>query len=192
MLTVLKTKTLSGAFAAVAVLTVGVSACGAAEQVQSLQNFEQVSDSLCRGAQPSTDGLRELAKMGVHTIVDLRGEGGRATKEAQTARSLGMEYVNIPLDGFQAPTADQVAKVQAIFENPSSGKVFVHCRRGADRTGTMVAIYRIEHDHWKNQQALDEAKSMKMAGAERLMQNFVMHYTPAMVVADATKATAAN
>jgi tyrosine-protein phosphatase SIW14 len=189
---VLETKRLSTAFAAIAALTVGVSACGAAEQVQSLQNFEQVSDSLCRGAQPSADGLRELAKMGVNTIVDLRGEGGRATKEAQVARSLGMEYVNIPLDGFQAPTADQVAKVQAIFENPSSGKVFVHCRRGADRTGTMVAIYRIEHDHWKNQQALDEAKSMKMAGAERLMQNFVMHYTPAMVVAGATKATAAN
>jgi tyrosine-protein phosphatase SIW14 len=186
---VLVTKRFSVACAACAAVTFGISAYGASDQTNCSQNFEKVSDSLYRGAQPSAEGLRELAKMGVHTVVDLRGEGGRASKEAETVRSLGMQYVNIPLDGFKAPTADQVAKVRAIFEDAGAGKVFVHCRRGADRTGTMVAIYRIEHDHWQNQQALDEAKAMKMAGAERLMRNFVLHYTPAAAV-DATKAVA--
>jgi protein tyrosine phosphatase (PTP) superfamily phosphohydrolase (DUF442 family) len=169
----------------------GFSAYGASGQPACVQNFEKVSDTLYRGAQPSEQGLRELAKMGINTVVDLRGEGGRATREAQLVSSLGMKYVNVPLDGFKAPTADQVAKVQAIFEDASAGKVFVHCRRGADRTGTMVAIYRMEHDHWKNQQALDEAKAMKMASAERLMRNFVMHYVPISAV-EATRAVPAN
>ena len=171
-------------------LTFGISAYAASDPASCLQNFEKVSDSLYRGAQPSDAGLRELAKIGINMVVDLRGEGGRSTREAALAQSLGMKYVNIPLDGFKAPTADQVAKVQAIFEDASAGKVFVHCRRGADRTGTMVAIYRIEHDHWQNQQALNEAKTMKMAAAERLMQNYVMHYTATAV--NATKAGAAN
>ncbi len=87
-----------------------------------------------------------------------------------------MQYVNVPLDGYQAPTAAEVAKVLAVLSDPSNGKVFVHCRRGADRTGTVVAMYRIEHDHWSNQQALEEAKSMKMASSERLMQKFVLGF----------------
>lgn len=168
-------------WAAVALGSVGVHA---ADQPQALRNFQEVNDSLCRGAQPSAEGFRELAKEGVHTVVDLREAGGRSSQEATLVRSLGMEYVNIPLDGFLAPTPAEVSKVLAILDNHASGKVFVHCRRGADRTGTMLAVFRIEHDHWSNQQALDEAKTMKMANSERLMQKFVMDYSPAVAAAN--------
>jgi tyrosine-protein phosphatase SIW14 len=160
-------------------VALAVSAFGTETQPAGLQNFEKVSDSLYRGAQPSDEGFRQLAKLGVHTVVDLRGAGGRASREAEMVSSLGMKYVNIPLDGFAAPTADEVSKVLALIEDSSAGPVFVHCRRGADRTGTVIALYRIGHDHWQNQKALDEAKSMKMASAERAMQRFVLHYTAA-------------
>jgi tyrosine-protein phosphatase SIW14 len=167
-----------------AAAALGSFGLNAADQPQALRNFQEVSDSLCRGAQPSAEGFRELAKLGVHTVVDLRGAGGRSSQEAEIVRSLGMEYVNVPLDGFQAPTPVEVSKVLAVLDNPGSGKVFVHCRRGADRTGTVLALYRIEHDHWSNQQALDEAKTMKMANSERLMQKFVMEYNPAVAAAN--------
>jgi protein tyrosine phosphatase (PTP) superfamily phosphohydrolase (DUF442 family) len=108
---------------------------------------------LCRGAQPSDEGFRELAKAGVHTGVDLRGAGGRSCHEAELVQSLGMRYINIPLDGFQAPPAEEVSKVSAALNDPTAGQVFVHCRRGADRTGTVLAMYFIEHDHCSNQQA---------------------------------------
>ena len=177
--------------ATVAALTCGSFVLGAAEQSQSLNNFQEVSGSLCRGAQPSDDGFRELAKLGVHTVLDLRGSGGRSSKEAQELRALGMNYVNIPLDGFLAPTPEQVSKIFAVLNDGSAGKIFVHCRRGADRTGTVLAMYRIEHDHWTNQKALDEAKSMKMAAAERLMQKFVLGFKPLPAMAAATAAPAA-
>jgi tyrosine-protein phosphatase SIW14 len=121
--------------------------------------------------------------LGVHTVVDLRGSGSRATKEAQIVTSLGMHYVNVPLSGYQAPTPEQVSKLLGILENQGEGPVFIHCRRGADRTGTILAIYRIEHDHWLNQKALDEAKTMKMASSERLMRNLILSYQPAEVSA---------
>jgi protein tyrosine phosphatase (PTP) superfamily phosphohydrolase (DUF442 family) len=121
--------------------------------------------------------------------VDLRGGSGRSSKEARVVRSLGMDYVNIPLNGFKAPTADEVSKVLTVLQDPGAGAVFVHCRRGADRTGTMIAIYRIEHDHWQYQQALDEAIKMKMASSERLMREFVLKYAPA---ANTKKVTPAN
>jgi tyrosine-protein phosphatase SIW14 len=188
----LRTARLSGIWAIAAAMTFGSLALEAADQPQpqALSNFQQVSDSLCRGAQPSAEGFRELAKMGVHTVLDLRAAGGRSSKEAELVRSLGLQYVSIPLDGFQAPTTDEVAKIFAVFNDQTAGKIFVHCRRGADRTGTVLAMYRIQHDHWTNQQALNEAKSMKMASTEKLMRKFVLDYTPAAPAATATTVAA--
>ena len=54
----------------------------------------------------------------------------------------------------------------ALLNDNSAWPVFVHCRRGADRTGTAIACYRIEHDHWTNQQALAEAKTFGMSSME--------------------------
>jgi len=96
---------------------------------------------------------------------------------------LGMRYLNFPLRGYQAPTPEQVSKLLSILEDESDGPVFVHCRRGADCTGTILALYRIQHDHWLNQRALDEAKTMKMASSERLMRNLILGYKPNEVAA---------
>lgn len=156
------------------------STFGATVEPSVLKNYQAVEGSIYRGAQPDEDGFRELARRGIHTVIDLRGSGGRSTKEAALVSSLGMQYINIPLDGFQAPTADQVSKLLTLLEDEKTGPVFVHCRRGADRTGTILALYRIEHDHWENQKALDEAKSMKMASSERLMRNLILSYKPAV------------
>jgi protein tyrosine/serine phosphatase len=153
----------------------------AVSQPSALRNFQEVEASVYRGAQPSEEGFRELARLGVHTIVDLRGAGGRSSKEAEIVEGLGMQYVNVPLAGFKAPTPEQVSKLLGILENRTDGPVFVHCRRGADRTGTILALYRIEHDHWGNEKALDEAKTMKMASSERLMRKLIMDYKPTEV-----------
>ena len=65
-----------------------------------------------------------------------------------------------------------------ILQDPTIAPVFAHCRRGADRTGTIVALYRIVHDHWTNQHALDEARRMRMASRERLMEKLILQYHP--------------
>jgi tyrosine-protein phosphatase SIW14 len=89
----------------------------------------------------------------------------------------------MPFAGFSAPSAEQVAKVLALFNDDSAGPVFVHCRRGADRTGTVVACYRIAHDHWTNKRAIAEAKADGMSWTEFAMQGFVGHYSAPQVQA---------
>src|SRR5580698_4285480 len=79
------------------------SGSAAITQPTTLKNFQEVEASLYRGAQPTEEGFRELAKLGVHTVVDLRGSGGRSSKEAEIVAGLGMKYVNVPLAGFKAP-----------------------------------------------------------------------------------------
>src|SRR5260370_42359511 len=93
-----------------------------------------------------------------------------------------MCYISVALRGMSAHTGEQLLKVLGLMNDGSAGPVFVHCRRGADRTGTVVACYRISHDGWQNPQALREAKQYGMSMFDRAMHYFVLHYQPVTAV----------
>ena len=84
-----------------------------------------------------------------------------------------MRYINVPLSGTLAPSHETVRKLLALMTDPANGPVFIHCKRGADRTGTIVASYRIAHDHWTNGDAIQEANSLGMSWREIAMRYFV-------------------
>lgn len=146
------------------------------QQPAGVHNFHQLNDSIYRGAQPSPEGFQSLAKLGVKTVIDLRGGGHRSATEKKEVESAGMHYVNIPLSGHSAPSAEEVTKLLSLLNDKSTGPVFVHCRRGADRTGTIIACYRITHDHWQNEKALAEAKANGMSWTEIAMKHYVLGY----------------
>ncbi len=144
--------------------------------LRGVHNFHQVNDHIYRGAQPTDPGFAELAKLGVKTIVDLREAGQRSASEQKTVEAAGMHYLSFPMAGYSVPTVDVMTKLLALFEDAKAGPVFVHCRRGADRTGTVLAVYRMVHDHWENAKALAEAKAFGMSWTERAMQSYITHY----------------
>jgi tyrosine-protein phosphatase SIW14 len=170
------------------VILVALGSLAFAADIQGVHNFHQINDHVYRGAQPSTEGFESLAKMGVKTVIDLRESGSRADSEKRVVEKAGMHYINIPFSGYSAPSDKQMAQVLAMFEDPAAGPVFIHCRRGADRTGTVVACYRVLHDHWKNQEALTEAKNDGMSWTERAMQRYVLGYQPPAAAAAAVPA----
>ncbi len=146
--------------------------------VPHVRNFGQVDRTVYRGAQPSAIALQELQAQGVKIIIDLREAGENTTSEREEAKQLGMQYVNVPLAPFSAPAPDQVRTVLWLLTNHGDQSVFVHCRRGKDRTGTMIACYRVQHDGWNNAKALEEAKEYGMSRTERSMRSFILHFTP--------------
>lgn len=151
----------------------------AASSLPGVGNFEKVNSLVFRGAQPTREGFQGLARLGVHTVIDLQEAGSaRAVAEQAAVREAGMEYVNVPMEGMQTPSRASVSRVLSVLENPTGGPVFVHCHRGADRTGGIIACYRIEHDHWTNDKALSEARSMGMSWYQVAIQHFVKNYTP--------------
>jgi protein tyrosine/serine phosphatase len=153
-----------------------------------VRNFEKVNEQVYRGGDPTAVGLTELGAMGIKVDLDLR-EASDATKvEKEQAEKLGMKYVNIPMKPFSAPTNDVLEHALALLGQARPGPVFVHCRRGKDRTGVVIACYRIQHDGWSNQQALDEAKKHGMSFTEHGMRAYILRFKPVAVDEAAARA----
>jgi tyrosine-protein phosphatase SIW14 len=150
----------------------------AQSSVPGIKNFHQVNEHLYRGAQPSREGFQYLAKIGVKTVIDLREVDGRAHMEEGAVTAAGMKFVSVPMTGLTPPTDTEITKLLGILEDENVGPVFVHCKRGADRTGTVIAAYRIDHDHWDNIRALSEAMTDRMSRLQRPRQNYIREFKP--------------
>jgi tyrosine-protein phosphatase SIW14 len=159
-----------------------------AASVPGIENFYQIDPQVYRGAQPTAQGFQYLSSLGVKTVIDLREHDQRSAIEERWVTAAGMKYVNVPMTGMTPPTAAEIGKILGLMENSVSGPVFVHCKRGADRTGAVVASYRIDHDHWDNSRALKEAMSDKMSGFQHQRQNYIRAFQPSTqaVSADAS------
>jgi len=139
---------------------------------ESLVNYGQVNEHLYRGAQPDIDGMQSLKRLGVTLIINLRQPGDAWSEEQTLARANGILYTNFPMSGLGRPNEVQVRQILALIDSFAQ-PVFIHCQYGCDRTGTVVACYRIQHDHWSSDQALKEARKHGISVVEFSMKRFV-------------------
>ena len=153
-----------------------LSLAGQNKTHEELPNFHEVNSQLYRGAQPKSGGIKRLGQMGVKTIVNLRSADESTRNEEAEARAAGLRYINIPFREFGRPTDEQVERVLNILNDSDNQPVFVHCRLGADRTGLVVAIYRITHDGWTSEKAKAEAKKYGMHPWEMAMKQYIRDY----------------
>src|ERR1700752_114668 len=141
---------------------------------KELPNFHQVSETLFRGGQPKDGGLQKLKQLGVKTIIDLRNDHAEA--EGAEARAAGMQYFSFPMARFGRPDEKTISEVLRIIGANENQPVFVHCAKGSDRTGTIVAIYRIEHDGWTSEKAKAEANRFGMGPWQVQMKDYIRDY----------------
>ena len=138
-------------------------------------NFGRVNEHLYRGAEPNSAAVASLSKLGIKTIIDLRkGREVRVGEEADAA-SAGIIYTNIPLGGLGRPTEEDMDRILSVIE-AAPGPVFVHCEHGCDRTGTVIACYRMRHEHLSAAEAQKEADLYGMSKLERGMRGFVASF----------------
>lgn len=126
------------------------------QQTKGLPNFGRAAENLYRGGQPTSDGINALHAMGVGIIVNLRDDQTEMATEKREVESLGMKSVEIPWSASHEPSSTQIVEfLDLVRANPDT-KIFVHCRRGADRTGVMIAAYRIAVEHKTVGEAVSE------------------------------------
>lgn len=164
----------------------------AGSSTHGIKNFYQVDGHVYRGAQATDEGVQYLAKIGVRTVIDLREADERSKEEESVVTAVGMKYVNVPMTGLTPPTDAEITKILGVLEDDSAGPVFVHCKRGADRTGAVIASYRIDHDHWENARALNEAMARGMSFFQFPRQSYIRAFQPRTIEAKAAAAKAAS
>lgn len=149
-----------------------------------LVNFMVVSPTVLRGSQPDEDALLLLQKAGVKLVVNLRHHSKNSSKPANTysffrrhsdddeideeqevCDRIGMKFLNISLDGINAPVFEDIDRFVNLFSDEANIPMYVHCLHGRERTGFMLAAYRVKVQNW----TVDEAyKEMLQQGFDPL------------------------
>jgi protein tyrosine phosphatase (PTP) superfamily phosphohydrolase (DUF442 family) len=114
-------------------------------------NLYRVSEGLYRGDQPSPQGMQNLKKLGVKTILNLRSFHSDRDEISET----GLAYEHIFMKPWHPEEEDAVRFLKMVTD-PKRTPVLVHCQHGADRTGAMIAVYRITVQGWSKAEAIRE------------------------------------
>jgi protein tyrosine/serine phosphatase len=145
-----------------------------------LPNLNRINPTLYRSAQPSREGFMLLDSRAslasgdppIKTIVSLRATGDDSDF---VAKSSALRFEEISFKTWH-PEDEDVIKFLRLVTTPALQPVLVHCRHGSDRTGMMVAIYRIVIDGWTKEQAIDEMAHGDF-GFHPIWQNLLRYIT---------------
>ncbi len=115
-----------------------------------LYNLYKVSDDIYRSAQPDEEDFPILSLLGIKTILNLRhyhADESEVESNEFILQRLKLDALNIQLD-------DLVKAMQIIDSSPKP--ILVHCWHGSDRTGAVIATYRMVFQNWSKKKAIDE------------------------------------
>ena len=124
-------------------------------EAEGLPNLFQVSQELYRSAQPVESGLTSAKNLGIQTVLSLQLVSLDPTLEATEQTGLMLEHV--PMVPWNVTETELIQALEIIRDAPKP--ILVHCLHGADRTGLVIAMYRILFQNWPVQDAKDEMTS---------------------------------
>jgi protein tyrosine phosphatase (PTP) superfamily phosphohydrolase (DUF442 family) len=123
-------------------------------QLADSDNFFRVTEHLYRSAQPSAKGMRAYERFGIQTVINLRG----FHSDVDEVRGTELTLLEIPTHTWDADKDEfTINALQAIRD--SEKPVLVHCQHGADRTGLVIAAYRVVEYGWSKAEAVDELRN---------------------------------
>ena len=173
-----------------------ISVTAVAQETQpanvTIKNFGQMDERFFRGGQPKEEEYKELAALGIKTIIDLRDDP--KDYEKTSAEALGMRYVNIAMSDKEYPAAAKIDEFLKLVDDPSTGKFYVHCAGGRHRTGVMGAVYRFNHYGWDYDKVYAEMKKFDFYTrfGHGDLKKFVQDYSVSFHNHKATAAAAAT
>jgi protein tyrosine/serine phosphatase len=121
--------------------------------MDGVPNLHKVSETLYRSAQPTAEGIKNLKAYGIKTIINLRS----FHSDKDEIKDTSLDYEHIYMKAWH-PEIKEAVRFLKIVTDPKRTPVLVHCQHGADRTGTMCAIYRVAIQGWTKEEAMREMR----------------------------------
>lgn len=122
-------------------------------EIKGLSNLHQVTPMIYRSAQPDKNSGSAIAQLGIKTVLSFR----KRDKDEPLHSTPGVTFKRYPLYTWDIEEEDILA-VLRIMNDPANQPILVHCTHGADRTGLMMASYRMIVQNWTKEAAIDEMK----------------------------------
>jgi protein tyrosine/serine phosphatase len=119
--------------------------------LDGVPNLHRLTPTLYRSEQPTALGMRNLEKLGIRTVINLRA----FNDDLGEMRGTALRAVHVPVHTWHFETEDIVAVMREL-RRPENGPFLIHCQHGADRTGLMSAMYRMLEQDWSADDALQE------------------------------------
>lgn len=119
--------------------------------VEGVPNLHRLTPMLYRSEQPTALGMKNLEKLGIRTVINLRA----FNSDTKELRGTTLRGVHVPVHTWHLETEDIVAVMREL-RRPENGPFLIHCQHGADRTGLMSAMYRMLEQDWSAEDALQE------------------------------------
>jgi protein tyrosine phosphatase (PTP) superfamily phosphohydrolase (DUF442 family) len=144
--------------------------------IPGLPNYAKVSPALSRSGQPDAEGFRWLKERGVRTVVNLRG----FHSDRDEMKGSGLRYAHIRFHTWHAEDED-IVKFLKVLKDPLNRPVHVHCLHGSDRTGTVVAVYRMIEQGWRFEDAAAELPRFGFHTVWANLKRYLKRYEPAVL-----------
>jgi len=126
--------------------------------IKDIYNFLQLTDELFSSGMPTAEQMRSIAEAGVKTVVNLAPfDPERDLKdEAALVESLGLKYINIPVD-WESPTTQNLEDFVRVMDENKDGRLLVHCRANY-RASCFIALYRMKRLGWRRDEAFRDMR----------------------------------
>ena len=149
-------------------------------------NISKVNNDLYRGPRPSVTDLQILKDYGIKSVLDLEEyESDIIKREKESSEKLGLIFVHIPMSNFTRPTTLELTKAYKEISEGLPTPVYVHCLHGQDRTGFVIATYRMLKDNWTLEEAYNEA--IKMGHKSWMYDSFPFYWKKSLKEIDLYK-----
>ena len=133
----------------------------------TLENCYRVSPDLLRCEQPTEKDIADLKALGVRSILNLR----RWNSDPGALEQAGFRLLVQRMEADDLTVDDLVAALRQFKAAPKP--VLLHCWHGSDRTGSVVAAYRIVFQDWTPAAALDELRHGGFGYHEKWFPNII-------------------
>jgi protein tyrosine phosphatase (PTP) superfamily phosphohydrolase (DUF442 family) len=140
--------------------------------LEGISNASRVAPGIYRGAQPLPEGYATLKKMGIRTVINLRAKHS----ERKEVEALGMKSIEVPVSVLRDMDVKTINSIIDMMIEPDNQPVYVHCKLGKDRTGVVIAAYRMRVDGWSLKDAEAEMRAFGFNDIWHEMRESVRKY----------------
>ena len=137
-------------------------------------NGSLVTPFIIRGPYPTGE---QVASLNLKHVLMLMDDDESIKVEGNLCLALNIDFVSIPMSGVLKPALANLVHSAWLLNiwNQKEERSLVHCLHGCDRTGWVVAAYRMIYQHWSYDQAYEEA--LKMGHSKFPMDYWPLNWT---------------